>query len=77
MQAEIRTETPKPTEKKRKYDVIIIGSGPAGYTAGIYTSRARRDTLMISGVLPGGQLMRKEKWVNPQFHSKEQIESLQ
>ena len=57
MQAEIRAEIPKPSEKKRKYDVIIIGSGPAGYTAGIYTSRAKRDTLIISGVLPGGQLM--------------------
>jgi len=39
------------------YDVIIIGSGPAGYTAGIYTSRARLKTLIISGTLPGGQLM--------------------
>ncbi|MEK6877537.1 MAG: thioredoxin-disulfide reductase [Thermoproteota archaeon] len=57
MQAEIKAETPKPSEKKRRYDVIIIGSGPAGYTAGIYTSRARRDTLIISGILPGGQLM--------------------
>ena len=57
MQAEIRTEIPKPSEKKKKYDVIIIGSGPAGYTAGIYTARAKRDTLIISGVLPGGQLM--------------------
>ena len=57
MQAEIRTEIPKPSEKKKRYDVIIIGSGPAGYTAGIYTSRAKRDTLMISGILPGGQLM--------------------
>ena len=39
------------------YDVIIIGSGPAGYTAGIYTSRAKLSTLIISGTLPGGQLM--------------------
>jgi thioredoxin reductase (NADPH) len=39
------------------YDVIIIGSGPAGYTAGIYTSRAKLKTLIISGTLPGGQLM--------------------
>ncbi|MDP8902423.1 MAG: thioredoxin-disulfide reductase [Thermoproteota archaeon] len=39
------------------YDVIIIGSGPAGYTAGIYTSRANLSTLIISGTLPGGQLM--------------------
>ena len=39
------------------YDVIIIGAGPAGYTAGIYCSRARHDTVIISGLLPGGQLM--------------------
>lgn len=39
------------------YDVIIIGSGPAGYTAGVYTSRAKLNTLLISGSLPGGQLM--------------------
>ncbi len=39
------------------YDVIIVGSGPAGYTAGIYTSRARLKTLLITGSLPGGQLM--------------------
>jgi thioredoxin reductase (NADPH) len=56
VQAEIKAESKKP-ETKRKFDVIIIGAGPAGYTASIYTSRARRDTLIISGVLPGGQLM--------------------
>jgi len=56
VQAEIRTETKKP-ETKRRFDVIIIGAGPAGYTAAIYTSRAKRDTLLLSGVLPGGQLM--------------------
>ncbi|MDQ3839357.1 MAG: thioredoxin-disulfide reductase [Thermoproteota archaeon] len=39
------------------YDVVIIGSGPAGYTAGIYTSRAKLKTKIISGNLPGGQLM--------------------
>ncbi|MFZ0514260.1 MAG: thioredoxin-disulfide reductase [Candidatus Nitrosopolaris sp.] len=39
------------------YEVIIIGSGPAGYTAGIYTSRARLKTLLVTGTLPGGQLM--------------------
>ncbi|HEX2305395.1 MAG TPA: FAD-dependent oxidoreductase, partial [Nitrososphaeraceae archaeon] len=45
------------TELKNLYDVIIIGSGPAGFTAGIYTSRAKLKTLIISGSLPGGQLM--------------------
>jgi thioredoxin reductase (NADPH) len=39
------------------YDVVVIGSGPAGYTAGIYTSRAKLRTRIISGTLPGGQLM--------------------
>jgi len=46
-----------PKKAKTSYDVIIIGAGPAGYTAGIYCSRARHDTLIISGLLPGGQLM--------------------
>ncbi len=45
------------TEVKNLYDVIIIGSGPAGFTAGVYTSRAKLKTLIISGSLPGGQLI--------------------
>ena len=44
-------------DAKNLYDVIIIGSGPAGFTSGIYTSRAKLKTLIISGSLPGGQLM--------------------
>lgn len=43
--------------KQKHYDVLIIGSGPAGYTAGVYASRAKLSTLIISGTLPGGQLM--------------------
>jgi thioredoxin reductase (NADPH) len=39
------------------YDVIIIGSGPAGYTAGIYTARSNLKSLIIEGKNPGGQLM--------------------
>jgi thioredoxin reductase (NADPH) len=39
------------------HDVIIIGSGPAGLTASIYTSRARLKTLLIAGIEWGGQLM--------------------
>lgn len=39
------------------YDVIIIGSGPAGLSAGIYTSRANLRTLLLAGEKWGGQLM--------------------
>ena len=47
----------KPDKTKTKFDVIIIGAGPSGYTAGIYCSRAGYDTLILSGILPGGQLV--------------------
>lgn len=39
------------------FDVIIIGAGPAGYTAAIYTARANLTTMLISGDSPGGQLL--------------------
>jgi thioredoxin reductase (NADPH) len=38
-------------------DVVIIGSGPAGYTAGLYSARAMLDPLMFAGYMSGGQLM--------------------
>ena len=39
------------------YDAIILGSGPAGLTASIYTSRAGLKTLVVTGTMWGGQLM--------------------
>ncbi|MEW5840404.1 thioredoxin-disulfide reductase [Nitrososphaera sp.] len=50
-------ESSSNSSRQTHYDVIIIGSGPAGYTAGVYTSRAKLSVLVISGTLPGGQLM--------------------
>ncbi|OGQ03943.1 MAG: thioredoxin-disulfide reductase [Deltaproteobacteria bacterium RBG_19FT_COMBO_46_12] len=44
----------------KKYDVIIIGGGPAGLTAGLYTSRSRLNTLLIEIGLLGGQMTTTE-----------------
>lgn len=38
------------------YETIIVGSGPAGYTAAIYAARANMNPLMLTGMEPGGQL---------------------
>src|SRR5712691_10124762 len=41
----------------RHHKLIIIGSGPAGYSAAVYAARANRSPLLITGVEKGGQLM--------------------
>ena len=47
---------------KNDFDIVIIGGGPAGLTAGIYASRARLNTLMLEKVTPGGQIMLSD-WI--------------
>ncbi|HPO66715.1 MAG: thioredoxin-disulfide reductase [Bacteroidales bacterium] len=47
-----------------KFDVIVLGGGPAGLAAGIYLSRARVHTLIISEGMPGGQMILTHRVVN-------------
>ena len=47
-----------------EYEVIIIGGGPAGLTAGLYTSRARLSSLLIEKGLIGGQIVNAERVEN-------------
>jgi thioredoxin reductase (NADPH) len=47
-----------------RYDVIIVGGGPAGLTAGIYASRARLATLLVEKLALGGQVNSSEKIEN-------------
>ncbi|HJV47484.1 MAG TPA: thioredoxin-disulfide reductase [Bacillota bacterium] len=46
--------------EQKIYDVIIVGAGPAGMTAAVYTARANMSTLMIERGIPGGQMANTE-----------------
>lgn len=50
--------------EEKIYDVVIIGAGPAGMTAAVYTSRANLATLMIERGIPGGQMANTEEVEN-------------
>lgn len=43
--------------KETAYDLVIIGGGPAGLTAGLYAARARLNVLLIEKIAPGGQIL--------------------
>ena len=42
---------------KTDYDLVIIGAGPAGLTAGMYAARARMNVLLLEKTVPGGQIL--------------------
>jgi len=48
----------------KKYDVIIVGGGPAGLTAGLYSSRAGLNTILIEQALFGGQIVNAQSLEN-------------
>lgn len=52
------------SETTNQFDVIIIGAGPAGMTAAVYTSRANLSTLMLERGIPGGQMANTEEVEN-------------
>ena len=50
--------------RKKTYDLVIIGAGPAGLTASIYAGRARLDTVVLEKLVPGGQILLSQRIEN-------------
>jgi len=51
-------------DSSKDYDIVIIGGGPAGLSAGIYTSRARLGSLLIESGVVGGRILNAEQVEN-------------
>ena len=47
---------------RRHCRLLILGSGPAGYTAAVYAARANLRPVLITGIAQGGQLMTTTDW---------------
>jgi thioredoxin reductase (NADPH) len=47
--------------QEKNYDIVIVGGGPGGLTAGLYGARARRKTVVLEKYLPGGQIANTEE----------------
>ena len=47
--------------EEKKYDIVIVGGGPGGLTAGLYGARAQRKTVALEKYLPGGQIANTEE----------------
>ncbi|MCX6826483.1 MAG: thioredoxin-disulfide reductase [candidate division Zixibacteria bacterium] len=45
----------------KEYDVVIVGGGPGGLTAGLYSARSNRKTVLLERYLPGGQITNTEE----------------
>ncbi|HUV50593.1 MAG TPA: thioredoxin-disulfide reductase [Anaerolineae bacterium] len=48
--------------KKADFDLVIIGGGPAGLTAGLYAARARLNVILVEKAIPGGQVITTD-WI--------------
>ncbi|MDD4051741.1 MAG: NAD(P)/FAD-dependent oxidoreductase, partial [candidate division Zixibacteria bacterium] len=46
---------------EKQYDIVIVGGGPGGLTAGMYGSRANMKTVVVERFLPGGQIANTEE----------------
>jgi len=47
--------------EEKVYDIVIVGGGPGGLTAGLYGARAERKTIVLEKYLPGGQIANTEE----------------
>jgi thioredoxin reductase (NADPH) len=64
LQVKVMSLRVKRSNPKRTYQVVIIGGGPAGLTAGLYCARSRFDTLLIERGVIGGQITNAERVEN-------------